>query len=356
MRNITFVKKLFNKIVWKKRTKEAKQVCKKHNEWKKLTSEEKAKLRTNETYAYVIYKNLYKDWDKSPIEFFVSDAYYQTVLLPKLNKLNYDTLGIKYTDSYFTDKNYEDFFASGVRFPKTIIKNINGEFYNADFENISESEARKILSGYEKAVFKKSIFAGHGKGVQLVEKSGFDTAVKNFDSNYIVQEVVKQNELTARFNESSVNIFRITSLFWKGEIYILGIILRVGAPGAFCDHLGADGVNPRVVEVSEDGKLGSYCLDPDDGVIYPDMFGQKLGTEMPFVPEMIEIVKREHKKYPHHRIIGWDFTADENGEIYCIEYNGDVPGIVQTQMISGPVFARKTERGVSLLDEIIGEK
>ena len=355
MRNITFVKTLFNKIVWTKRTKEAKQVCKKHSEWNKLTAQEKARLRTKETYAYVIYKNLYKDWDNSRIECFVSDAYYQTVLLPKLNKLNYDTLGIKYTDSYFTDKNYEDFFASGAKFPKTIIKNINGEFYNADFECITEAEARKLLGGYEKAVFKKSIFAGHGKGVQLVEKDGFDKAIENIGHDFIVQEVIEQNELTARFNESSVNIFRITSLFWKGEIYILGIILRVGAPGAFCDHLGSGGVNPRIVAVSEDGTLDSYCMDPDDGVVYPDMFGHELGTNIPFVPEMIEIVKREHKKYAHHRIIGWDFAIDKNGGIYCIEYNGDVPGIVQTQMVLGPVFARETERGNTLLDEITGE-
>lgn len=355
MAKTDIIKKTVNKLVWRKRTAEAKKLCAKRKEWAALTSSERNQLRTKETYAYIAYKNLYPDWEKSDKKSYVSDAFYQTKLLPKLNKLNYDVFGMKRTKSYFTDKNYADLFIEDIKFPKTVIKNINGEFYNADFENISENDAKNLLSKYDRLVFKKSIFAGHGKGVLVANKSEYNDITADYKENYIVQEVLEQNALTAKFNESSVNIFRVTSLFWKGEVYILGIIFRVGAPGAFCDHLGQNGVNPRIVGVKPDGTLLNYCLDPDDGVIYKDIFGTSLDVTIPQVPEMIQLVKKTHKKYAHHRLIGWDLALDKNGEIVCIEYNSNVPGVVQTQMLLGPVFGQKTKRGNTLLDEILSE-
>ena len=51
--------------------------------------------------------------------------------------------------------------------------------------------------------------------------------------------------------------------------------------------------------------------------------------------------------------MGWDFAVDKNENVVCIEYNSTVPGIIQTQMVCGPVFAQQTKNKKSILEEII---
>ena len=210
-----------------------------------------------------------------------------------------------------------------------------------------------LLSKYEKLVYKKSMEmeTGHGKNVRVIGKKDYKEILEEKD--FIIQEILKQHESLACYNESSVNIIRITSLFWKGNIYILGGILRIGAPGAFCDHLGNGKENPLVIPISEDGKLGNKAIDCDDGYVYEDVFGKKIEGRILKYEEMKELVKIEHQKYPKHGIIGWDLTLDENAEIRCIEYNVGCPGIMQTQYVLGAVFGKKTVEGNALLDEIL---
>ena len=62
---------------------------------------------------------------------------------------------------------------------------------------------------------------------------------------------------------------------------------------------------------------------------------------------------RNHSKFAQHKIIGWVFAVDKNENVVCIEYNSTVPGIIQTQMVCGPVFAQQTKNKKSILEEII---
>ena len=71
---------------------------------------------------------------------------------------------------------------------------------------------------------------------------------------------------------------------------------------------------------------------------------------------MKELVKKEHLRFPHHKIIGWDLTLDENENVVCIEYNAFTPGIIKSQYVLGPILAQKSVRGVPLLQEIMGVK
>ena len=130
----------------------------------------------------------------------------------------------------------------------------------------------------------------------------------------------------------------MTTLFWKGTVYILGGILRIGAPGSFCDHLGANGVNPRVIRIYDDGKLYDYAVDPDGEKTFADAFGKPIIGSVPCYEEMKKQAVIEHKKFPHNRIIGWDFTVDEKYNVICMEYNSEQPGIIQSQMALGPFF------------------
>lgn len=353
MSKTTTTENLVKKMYISKIIKSEKALLKKHNDWKNLTLEEKNKITKENCNVCKIMKNLYYDWENCDISTFVSDAYYQTIIIPKLNPINYGLYGIRHKSSYFSDKNYQEKFVEDVKFPKTVARCINHDYYDANYNYITDSQFLNLLNKHDKLVFKKSLGIGHGKGVKLGVKEEYKEIIQSFGSDFIVQEVLEQHKEMAKFNNSSVNIVRITSLYWKGNVYILGSILRVGAPGAFCDHLGYGKTNPRIVALDENGALVGPAIDPNDGVVYKDIFGKKVTGIIPKYNKMKEIVMRNHSKFAQHKIIGWDFAVDKNENVVCIEYNSTVPGIIQTQMVCGPVFAQQTKNKKSILEEII---
>lgn len=289
-------------------------------------------------------------------EWFVSDALYQTEILPRLNKVNYTKIGQLYEDRLFADKNYQDMSANYIRYPDIIVRNIEGEFYDIGFHHISKTAALDLCKNYQELVFKKSIETGHGRGVRTVEQKDYSAVMDHLGKNYVVQKIMKQHMSLEYYNASSVNVIRITSLFWRGMVYILGGILRVGAPGNFCDHTSENGGHPLIIPIDEGGRLGRTAIDCDRGYVYENVRGKEIKGSIFRYLEMKEAVKKQHMKYPFMGIIGWDLMLDEDGNIRCIEYNSGCPGIVQSQFALGPIFAQTTERGNRLLDEILQTK
>ena len=175
--------------------------------------------------------------------------------------------------------------------------------------------------------------------------------------DYIVQEVLRQHKSFSQFNASSVNVIRITTLLWKSEVYILGAVLRVGAPGQFCDHTSPDkGQLPRkYIVLDDDGRITKKAMYPDLLKPYDTSTDPIPEGIIPKFREMKQLCVKEHSRFPHHRIIGWDITLDENENITCIEYNPGWPGIIQSQYVLGPIFMQKSSRGIPLLHEILGE-
>ena len=331
-----------------------KEMLKKHPEFNNLNSIERKMINKDNKNICKVFKNMLPNWDNLEKVYFVSDYIYQTKILSELNDFNYNEIGIKNKKNYFLDKNYQSLFME--KFPNEILRRINGDLRNKEWNYISEEDALKVLNNYDKVIFKCSIGSAHGKGVAIFEKKDYKNALKNFGDNFVVQTLIQQHQDLCKYNNSSVNVIRITSLLWKNDVYILGAILRVGAPGAICDHLGNEGCNPRIASVAEDGTIGNIVVDPEDAIKYDSFFGIKPDGKIPQFLEMKDWVKKQHIKYPHHRLIGWDLTVDKDGEIVCIEYNSLVPGIIQTQMVCGPIFAKKTNRGTRVLDEILSER
>ncbi len=318
----------------------------------KLTKEEKNKVNKKNRNILRIMKKMYFNFDNCDYSYFLSDSIFQNEILPKLNDVNYGLFGLRHKYSYFTDKNYQEKFAKNFKFPKAVVRCINGNFYDSEFKYITKDEAYKKIKGYDKLVFKKSLGEGHGRGVKLVENKDFIQQIDKFQNNFVIQELIKQHQFLDNLNSSSVNIIRVTSLLLDGVCYILGSVLRIGAPGAFCDHLGYGKKKPRIVALDEKGNLVGLAISPDDCQIYSDIFGKNIEGKVPNFEKIIDSVKKEHLNFLHHKIIGWDITIDDKGDIVCIEFNSIVPGIVQTQMVCGPIFAQRSVNYMPLLDEI----
>ena len=330
-----------------------------HQEWTALTPQEKSSIRDKDYGQYTAYKNVWGKLDEG----FVSDPLYLQILRV-INANKYTSIGEDTSDyDTFSNKNYFALMLKHLQLPQTVIMSINGEFLDADYSLITKESALEKMNVHSQLVFKPAAGTGHGTHVSKVERKDFEQKLSEYagftegGGDFIVQEILKQHESFRRFNSSSVNVIRITTLFWKGEIYILGSILRVGAPGEFCDHTKPkDGTPPRkYVVLDDDGRITGKVIYPDTLTPYDPRNDQIQGI-IPKFREMKRLVVEEHSHFPHHRIIGWDITLDENENITCIEYNPGWPGVINLQYALGPIFMQKSSRGVPLLYEILDGK
>ena len=327
-------------------------LLKSHPQWIGLTPQEKAQIRDKDYGQYAAYKNVYGKFEEG----FVSDSLYLRILRI-LNSANYTSAGSDIlAHNLFGNKNYFALLLKYLTLPKTVVMSINGELLNQDYQLITKESALDIMNAHSQLVFKPAAGTGHGTHVSLVDRKDFSAAMSQYvkytegGGGFIVQEVLRQHESFSRFNKSSVNVIRITTLFWKSELYILGAILRVGAPGQFCDHTTSQNNNhPRIIALDNEGRLTGKFIDPDLADVYDDCYGVPPEGVIPKFREMKELCLKEHMRFPHHRIIGWDITLDENENITCIEYNPGWPGIIQSQYVLGPVFMQKSSRGIPLL-------
>lgn len=316
-----------------------------------LTEEEKGWMRfPSDIYQFRLYK---KVWGKLQYGF-ISDAFYQLRILPKLHRMDYILNRERHDGNLFLDKNYFDLFLMHLKTPETVLRNVEGSFLDAAYMPVADADA--LLAPYEELVFKKSLASCHGAGVRLVKRADYRKVMREFQEDYIVQVRIRQSESFAVWNASSVNHVRITTLNWKGVIYVLGGIFQIGAPGSFLDHVPSENGEHRwMIGIREDGTLSDRVLEPDLVEIYSDFRGEKVNGRIDRYQEMTDLVKKEHQRFPHHKIIGWDLTLDDKNDIICIEYNAFTPGIIKQQYVLGPVFAQKSVRGVPLLQEIMGE-
>ncbi len=235
----------------------------------------------------------------------------------------------------------------GIDFPKTIVKNIRGYFYDESFQLISEQEAQIKVMEHDYVVVKPSNDSGFGRGVELVAKNNIGL-IFDRKSDYIVQEVLKQHKSFSVLNESSVNIVRIVTLSINEKVRVVTAAMRVGGVGDFTDNVEhQDGTGMIVVGI-DNGKLkkwgyhsnGSKVSQTPGGVVFEDF-------EIVNYDKMVQVAVNGHKRFPQVRFIGWDFTLDSNGNVIAMEYNTKSPGVLYYQYVNGPLFGFSTKELLS---------
>lgn len=325
------------------------QACRAHPRWQPLTKAELGRIDRRDRYGYTIYKNMN---GTGPLEYYLTDAPYKTRLLPLLNPLNHRPSSLN-ADTDFSDKNYHELFMEGIVFPRAVVRRIAGQFYSGDRTPIAPEEALALMAPYDELVFKATVESGHGHGIRLASAAEYRDVYLSHGQDYVVQERVRQHPVLAGFNPSSVNVIRVTTLYWRGHVYVLGGIFRAGAPGAFCDHENKGGQTYLTIPLDEEGNILPRALDVDYFHAYDDCRGIPLRGRIPHYDLLKKQAADGHSRYPHYGIIGWDFTVDENENLLCMEFNTKYPGLVGTQCALGPVLARESVDGVPLFRELM---
>lgn len=249
------------------------------------------------------------------------------------------------------DKNYFERFLPDVSFPKVVLKKINGRFYDENNTYYSESEINKVIKllvNEGSVIVKDAWDSGEGRGVtkyKITTEADAEEVLNEWKSdNYLVQEVVKQHPILSQFNESSVNIMRISSWYHNGKVEILAPTLRIGTPGYDTDVCFINGFETiRVVGITKDGYFKDTVVTHDGRKKKISDIVENSMERIPCWDEIINIIKDSHPQLGHFDIIGWDFTVTPDETPICIEYNIQRPGTVFYQYVNGPFFGESTE-------------
>ena len=146
------------------------------------------------------------------------------------------------------------------------------------------------------------------------------------DTEYIIQKRLSQHSDMSKLYPHALNTLRVVSVIHKGEVVILGSLLRIGANGSQVDNWAHGGV---AVGINKDGthmKWGLY--KPGYGTKtdkHPNTSVTFEGFQLPFWNETICLVNDTHKKLSRIPTVGWDIAITETGPI-IIEGNDDYDG------------------------------
>lgn len=253
----------------------------------------------------------------------------------------------------FGDKNYFELYLNGFKIPKTYIHCVDGTFLNDKYEIINQDAVINILLANIPFVIKETISTSQGDGVKIVEKANLDELtylINNLKGkNYIFQEKIKQCDLLAQFNNSSVNVIRIFTYMLDNKIYTSNSKFRVGLGDS--NVLGEDVVN---FFIDSNGKLSTDGFD-SNGLFYENLLYKMVGHDViiPNINQIKDLVMKAAQRIPHFKLIGWDIAIDEKYEPVIIEYNitSLAPDFLQLNGI--PFFADNTE---NVLEKVFVKK
>ena len=282
-------------------------------------------LRWHE-YLYAVTGKLYTDY--------IPENFYHCVIEPLYTRGSVD----------LEDKGYMHRMLPKTRMVPNIIKNVKGVFLDENDCIVSEEAALKMLCALNTdLIIKPSRQTGGGTGVQLVNSAEFDKSkFDEYGQDYIIQKCIVQHPQYSQFNPSSVNTEKIISFLFKGKVYILTSILRVGAPGAHTDTASTG--RGYTIGIQSNGQLNEVGYNIFGERRTEDVSGRKFSNIKLFAHEKIcQEIKKAHLMLPRFEVISWDFAVDESGEPILIEFNLNYPDVMIYQMNNGPLFGDLTE-------------
>lgn len=264
---------------------------------------------------------------------------------------------------FYSDKNMFDRLMPKGYLAKTLLRKMNGFYYDACYERVDVDDAalRKILadSGVDKLIIKPSVEGSSGVGVRCFVRKGdkwiiyegteelcLDYLETKYGNDFIMQEFLEQHESISHFCSTSVNTLRLTLYrsVKTDECVVPSAIMRIGNEGSVVDNAHAGGCYVGI-DVNT-GKLKNVVLD---------QYGRKRSTfnnvdfnDQQRIPEemwskILKFAKSIGLYIPHHRLLALDLMIDNNGNPRIVEFNVDYYGMWCFQFAVCSAFGKYTD-------------
>ncbi|HHT9111041.1 MAG TPA: sugar-transfer associated ATP-grasp domain-containing protein [Candidatus Brocadiaceae bacterium] len=255
----------------------------------------------------------------------------------------------------YVDKNSYDNLFTGMRTPKTILRNINGKYYDGNYEWIEGSTVYDFLKKYQgDFIVKPSIDSSGGKNIRklqiLSQKLFIDkqpVSIKDIEKiiprDFLVQEFLEQHTVLKNIYPHSLNTMRVVTLRLHGTIHVLPAIAKFGSDGNYLDYnVNQGGVN---CGINNEGKLHKFAVDKYFRKYYRHPSTDYLfeNTDIPQYSSLLTFAKNLHKFLLYFDMASWDLAIDKNGEPVLVELNLINQGFSFIQVHHGPLFGDFTE-------------
>ncbi len=168
----------------------------------------------------------------------------------------------------------------------------------------------------------KPIDLSCGRGIKIIRMDDisdtveqlFNDLMKEYNGNYLVEELIIQTEEIAKFHPSSVNTVRVPTIRMDGEVVIFHPFMRFGQGGKNVDNAGSGGIICSV-DV-ESGKLTAAADEHGKRFdVHPTTNEQIVGFTIPKWEEAKALVKELAQVVPSNRYTGWDIALTNDGWI-----------------------------------------
>lgn len=286
------------------------------------------------------------DWHQY---FFARTGNYSKLYIPSSEYKNHiiGRLNVYPFHLAYNDKNMTDVTLPHTHQPKVFLKNMCGYFY---FEGrpVTRVEALDLCKDLGEVIIKPSL-TGRGVGVRKVNiKNGkinggnhsMSDLFKEYNADYLIQEVIKQHKDMSTLNASSINTIRAVTYRSGMDVNAVYTVIRIGRNGMNIDNESAGGISAII---RPDGTIGRYAYGApgDDKIEFTDSGVRLEGYKVPSFDKAIELVKYSHMQLPYFNLIGWDIAIEEDGSPIMIELNLN-PDL--SQSANGPAFGTYTEK------------
>ena len=246
---------------------------------------------------------------------------------------------------YLANKSFYDRWFKNDIFPKVFIHNIEGTFYNSQYQSITELQLLQILDEIEyPVVIKPNMDSMGGANVHFAKnREELKNLMKN-RRNYVVQEMIEQDEFFAKYNRHGLNTIRV-DLYRSvvtNHVHYLHAAFRMGKGGGL-DNETAGGIH---CFINKDGFLNGYAVDKS-GTKYHKHPDTKLEfskeKKLPAFEEMKKVAIEIARDLYIPRLISLDMCLDVDGRWRVIEINLNDITIQFAQLGGKPFFSPFTE-------------
>lgn len=255
----------------------------------------------------------------------------------------------------YVDKNNYDRLFLGVKTPKTILRNINGKYYDVNYERVEFGVICELLKKYSgNYIVKPSLDSGGGKKVMKLQSNSqkdsidgkcvsFENIENIFKRDFLIQENLEQHPILNNIYPFSLNTFRVITLRINNDIHVLQTIMKFGNCGAYVDNMASGGI---ACGINNNGRLNQFALDKYYKKFYkhPDTGSSFENIQIPQFSSVLNFVKNLHRYLLYFDMASWDVALNKNGNPVLIEVNLMYQGFNLLQAINGPLFGNFTEQ------------
>lgn len=279
-------------------------------------------------------------------EKYIPASIYNSEIIYRLNKFQFRHA--------YVDKGFYDTLFPDINRPKTIIKNVNGYYYD-EKKALTPEEAVERCSNLREAIIKPTLEGTWGQGVKLIRTENgmipslncsIQDLFKEYKRSFIIQERFEQHEGISKLNPTSLNTLRVMSYRRGNEVVILYAVIRIGRMNQVIDNETAGGIKADID--LQTGKIKGVAFgNPKEPLMPKTDVGTVLdGYQMPCFQKVLDLVKEIHLRLPYFNLIGWDMSVDKNGNPALIEWNRAAE---LSQVAHGPAFGEYTEEILSIV-------